>query len=155
MAGDLPEYPQRLFEVITTTVPTWIERVMLLACDDSDNSTREKVKSRVGDVQRDTLAYVTEQLNGLLATDVDDQRSNPLEVLRSSTKYANAVLRDARVSPPARDEFQQRLDPDDEFLLGPMSWMDLGESVHEAGIEWGAWKAATVLTRRRAEGKLS
>jgi hypothetical protein len=26
--------------------------------------------------------------------------------------------------------------------------------VHEAGITWGAWKAATVLTRRRAEGKV-
>jgi hypothetical protein len=30
----------------------------------------------------------------------------------------------------------------------------MGDDVHEAGISWGAWKAATVLTRRRAEGKV-
>jgi len=154
VGGNLPDSPQRLFDVVSTTVPTWIERVTLLACDDAETAVRDKVKSHIGSIQHDTLAYVREHLSGLLATDVDNQRSNPLEVLRASTRFANAVLRETEVPSPSRDEFQQRLDTNDEYLLGPMTWMDLGEAVHEAGIEWGAWKAATVLTRRRAEGKL-
>ena len=44
--------------------------------------------------------------------------------------------------------------PDDVYAIGPLAWSDLGEEVHEAGITWGAWKAATVLVRRRAEGKV-
>jgi len=35
-----------------------------------------------------------------------------------------------------------------------LTWRDLGEEVHDAGISWGAWKAATILTRRRADGSI-
>jgi hypothetical protein len=45
--------------------------------------------------------------------------------------------------------------PDDMFALGPLTWRDLGDDVHDAGIEWGAWKAAMIISRRRDEGKLS
>jgi hypothetical protein len=44
--------------------------------------------------------------------------------------------------------------PHDHYAVGPLTWKDLSEDVHDAGITWGAWKAATVLTRRRAEGKI-
>lgn len=154
MAGDLPDYPQRLLDAVTANVAQWIERAMTQACEGATVEIREAVASSLQEVRSDTLAYVREHLSALLNTDVDAQQRNPLEVLRASTRFANAALREANVPRPVRDEYQQRFDPDDEFLLGPMAWMDLGESVHEAGIEWGAWKAATVLTRRRAEGKL-
>lgn len=154
MAGDVPDYPQRLHDAVVASVPRWIERITLLACEGQSIDRREAVKAVLSNVKTDTQAFVQDQLGVLLSTDVDQQRTNPLEVLRVSTRFATAALRDAGVPTPARDEFQQRLDPDDEYLLGPMSWIDLGEDVHEAGIEWGAWKAATVLTRRRAEGKL-
>jgi len=154
VAGDFPDYPQRLHDAVVANVPRWIERITLLACEGQSVDRRDAVQAVLSNVKADTQAFVQEQLGVLLSTDVDQQRTNPLEVLRASTRFATAALRDAGVPAPARDEFQQRLDPDDEYLLGPMSWMDLGEDVHEAGIEWGAWKAATVLTRRRAEGKL-
>lgn len=154
MAGDLPDYPQRLHDAVTANVSRWIERVTLLASEGATAEQRDAVKAAIADVSVATQNFVHERLGELLSADVDQQRSNPLEVLRASTRFATETLRQAGVPAPARDEFQQRLDPDDEYLLGPMSWMDLGEDVHEAGIEWGAWKAATVLTRRRAEGKL-
>jgi len=154
VAGDFPDYPQRLHDAVVANVPRWIERITLLACEGQSVDRRDAVQAVLSNVKADTQAFVQEQLGVLLSTDVDQQRTNPLEVLRASTRFATAALRDTGVPAPARDEFQQRLDPDDEYLLGPMSWMDLGEDVHEAGIEWGAWKAATVLTRRRAEGKL-
>lgn len=154
MAGDLLNYPLRLLDAVEANVQGWIERVTLHACERTDAASRSRVVNSLADVRAETASFVKEQLGVMLSTDVDEQRTNPLEVLRASTRFATSVLREAGVQAPQRDEFQQRLDPDDEYLLGPMSWMDLGEDVHEAGIEWGAWKAATVLTRRRAEGKL-
>ena len=154
VAGDLPDYPQRLHDAVIASVPQLIERTILLACERETVDKRDAVKAAMSHVQAETQTFVQEQLGVLLSTDVDEQRTNPLEVLRASTRFATAALRNAGVTAPVRDEFQQRLDPDDEYLIGPMSWMDLGDDVHEAGIEWGAWKAATVLTRRRAEGKL-
>ena len=136
------------------SVPQWIERVTLRACEGETVDKRDAVRAVMSQLQTNTRAFVQDQLGVLLSTDVDQQRTNPLEGLRASTRFATVALRNAGITAPTRDEFQQRLDPDDEYLLGPMSWMDLGEDVHEAGIEWGAWKAATVLTRRRAEGKL-
>ncbi len=97
---------------------------------------------------------LTEQLSRLLATDVDEQRRNPLQVIRESTAPMNDVLRSFGVPEPHRDEFERRSMPTDVYAIGPLTWRDLGDDVHDAGIEWGAWKAATVLTRRRAEGKL-
>jgi hypothetical protein len=38
------------------------------------------------------------------------------------------------------------------FGLGPASWTDVDPELHEPGITWGAWKAMTVLRRRRDEG---
>ena len=53
-----------------------------------------------------------------------------------------------------RDEFDASINPDDVYSLYPAHWSDIDESLTEPGIVWGAAKAATVLQRRRAEGKL-
>jgi hypothetical protein len=91
----------------------------------------------------------------LLATDVDEQRQNPLHVLRSCVGPATELMQRYSVPMPMRDEFETRSMPHDVYAIGPLTWKDLGEEVHEAGITWGAWKAAAILTRRRAEGKIS
>ena len=52
-----------------------------------------------------------------------------------------------------RDEFEERAFPDDVYRLSPATWSDVDPSLHEPGIIWGAYKAKTVLDRRRAEGK--
>lgn len=130
-----------------TAVPQWITSRM--------SSLDPHGVVNVSQVVADTVQFVREQLRKLLSTDVDDQRENPLHVLRQSSKYATSALRDAGISPVHRDEFDQKSMPDDVYALGPLTWRDLSDSVHDAGITWGAWKAATVLSRRRAEGKLS
>jgi hypothetical protein len=97
---------------------------------------------------------VTAGLDELLRTDVDAQRVNPLQVIREVTARAGEVLTGLGVPAAKRDEVEERAMPADLHGLGPLAWRDLGEEVHDAGILWGAWKAATVLTRRRAEGKI-
>jgi hypothetical protein len=96
---------------------------------------------------------VSAELGAFLATDVDEQRTNPLAILRGAVRYPTAVLRAAGVPPVRRDGFKEHAFPDDVFDLAPATWTDIGPAVQEAGIVWSAWKAKTVLDRRRAEGR--
>jgi hypothetical protein len=89
----------------------------------------------------------------LLATDVDDQRGNPLQVARELTSYATGVLRGAGVPPVVRDAEAERQFPDDDYDLTPASFADLDPRLAEIGIAWGAAKAHVVLRRRRREGR--
>jgi len=92
-------------------------------------------------------AAVGPALHALLASDVDDQRVNPLAIVRDAVPFPTALLRDAGVVPPARSSFDEEHFPDDPYGLVPMTWRDVDESLHEPGIVWGAVKA--MAHRRR------
>ena len=153
--GRLSEYSQTLFDTCVVAVPEWITNRIQHVCLMSGGVVPEIVTTKVAGVARATQAQVQIDLMALLSVDVDAQRTNPLQVLRGSTLMATALLIEAGIPPAQRDEFEVRSMPDDMFALGPLTWRDLGDDVHDAGIEWGAWKAAMIISRRRAEGKLS
>jgi hypothetical protein len=98
-------------------------------------------------------AEVGAELRTFLAQDVDEQRTNPLTILRRAVRFPAAVLEAAGVPPVRRDEFAERAFPDDPYGLAPATWRDVDDSLHDPGVVWGAWKAKTVLDRRRAEGR--
>jgi len=85
----------------------------------------------------------------LFAQDVDDQRVNPLAIVRGAVRYPTEVLRVAGVPPVVRDEFDERAFPDDLYALTPASFADVDPALHEPGLLWGAAKAHAHLTRRR------
>jgi hypothetical protein len=89
----------------------------------------------------------------LLETDIDEQRTNPLAVLRSLVGHPTAVLREAGAQPVARDDFKQRAFPDDVYDLSPASFAEVDPLLHEPGLAWGAAKAYVHLSRRRREGR--
>ena len=91
------------------------------------------------------LAHLAE----LLATDVDRQRTTPLSVFREATAPVAAFLRERGVHPPPTTPMSPA---GDEFQLEPATWSDIDPALHEPGLTWGAWKAMTVLARRRDEG---
>ena len=153
--GELSEYSQRLFDACVVAVPEWITNRIHNVCLMSSGIIPEIVTTKVAGVAHATQAQVQIDLKALLSVDVDAQRTNPLQVLRGSTLMATALLIEAGIPPAQRDEFEVRSMPDDMFALGPLTWRDLGDDVHDAGIEWGAWKAAMIISRRRDEGKLS
>ena len=99
-------------------------------------------------------AETMRRLRDALSIDVDSQRVNPLQILRDAVRFPTAVLNEAGVVAPERDEFDQRINPDDVYGICPAHWNDIHDSLTEPGIVWGAAKASTVLQRRRAEGKL-
>lgn len=96
---------------------------------------------------------VVPELRALLALDVDEQRTNPLTLLRRAVRYPTAVLREAGVPPVVRDDFAERSFPDDDYGLTPAAFADVDPALHEPGLVWGAAKARVHLVRRRAEGK--
>ena len=52
--------------------------------------------------------------------------------------------------PVPRDEFKERSFPDDVFDLAPATWTDVHPDLHEVGLEWGAWKAAAIISHRKS-----
>ncbi|CAB5001187.1 MAG: hypothetical protein F2876_08170 [Actinobacteria bacterium] len=98
------------------------------------------------------LAEVMPTVRALLFADVDQQRMNPLALLRASVRFPTTVLDELGASPPDRDEFARRNFPEDRYGLTPASFADVDPTLHEPGLVWGAAKAHVVLQRRRAEG---
>lgn len=153
-ASALEPYADDLYQAVTRAISGWISTQVAEIASMSIDETSQEFQSALADVTRQTHHVATQNLLLLLATDVDAQQSNPLHVLRASTSYATQMLQAFGVKPARRDEYEVRAMPDDLFSIGPLTWKDLGEEVHEAGISWGAWKAATILTRRRTEGSI-
>ncbi|MFP5487301.1 MAG: hypothetical protein ACLGHQ_03230 [Acidimicrobiia bacterium] len=148
---DLPEPARRLLESAQRLAPAWLHRTTLAAAsrggvqlgpDDPDLTDAI-------DVAVDRLLV---ELRELVTTDVDEQRSNPLSLFRHAVREPTALLLARGARPPVTDPFVADRFPDDVFGLGPASWGDVDPELHEPGITWGAWKAMTVLGRRRDEG---
>ena len=95
-------------------------------------------------------AEVGPRVIALLRQDVDDQRSTPLALVRTSVRHPTDVLRAAGVPPVVRDEMAASAFPDDLYDLSPATFADLDPGLAEAGLVWGAAKAHVVLSRRRA-----
>jgi len=153
-ALELEPYPRDLYHAVISSVPGWITQQVSEIASLSIDETSKEFASALTDVAEQVLHVVSKELLTLLATDVDAQQSNPLHVLRASTSTATQLLQTFGATPARRDEYEVRAMPDDVFSIGPLTWRDLGEEVHDAGISWGAWKAATILTRRRADGRI-
>lgn len=153
-AGLLEEHPRALLDAVDASFARWLQGRVGHVISAAGLRLTEAESAGVSGAVAAAAASLRTELRGLLATDVDEQRQNPLHVLRAAAVTVNPFLRSLGVEPARRDEFETRAMPDDEFALGPLAWIDLGDAVHEAGITWGAWKAATVLMRRRAEGKV-
>lgn len=149
MPGDvqLDEAPAALLAAARRVVPDWLRRISTHACARGglDPSTVAADLDRAVDV---ASRVALERLAELLATDVDLQRTTPLSVLRDATSPVSSFLRAAGVTPPPSTPN----DTADEYRLEPATWSDVDPALHEPGITWSAWKAMTVLARRRADG---
>jgi hypothetical protein len=149
----LTELANELADGMVVALGPWVERnVMRIA-----TAYAGAPDAAVTDAARAAGVAATDDLGPrirvLLATDVDDQRGNPLQVARELTSYATGVLRGAGVPPVVRDAEAERQFPDDDYDLTPASFADLDPRLAEIGIAWGAAKAHVVLRRRRREGR--
>lgn len=147
------EIADRLVAIVDDVVPAWIERLVI-----------ERIRTWSGDVSPEIEAsavaagesardQVVPALRELVHADIDEQRGNPLSLLRAAARHAHTVLDDAGMPPMPRDQFSRASFPDDVYDLVPASWRDVDPALHEIGISWGAAKAFVFKARRRAEGR--
>ncbi len=145
----LARYAAELGDAIAAAVPGWVDRSVRGVLADQAIAVDGAVAEAIGRAAAAAAADGVPRVRALLATDVDRQRGNPLAILRSLVRYPTEVLRSAGARPVARDEFQQRNFPDDDYDLAPAAFADVDPALHEPGLVWGAAKAHVHLARRR------
>jgi hypothetical protein len=94
---------------------------------------------------RDTGA----RTRALLVSDIDEQPTTPLALIRAAVRYPTAVLKSAGVPPVERDRFATEAFPDDDYDLTPASFAAVDPALTEPGSAWGAAKAFEHKRRHR------
>lgn len=145
----LVAYATALADAIEAALPRWVERCVARFVPLDISSSTDAVAEVAGRVQRDVGA----EMRSLLATDIDEQRTSPLALLRGAVREPTALLREMGVPPVVRDEFDERNFPDDTYGLVPASFADVDPALHEPGMRWGAAKAYVFKQRRKREGR--
>jgi hypothetical protein len=152
-AAALARYADRLAATVDGALPGWVDRSVRRVLEAQGIAVDDDVTRAIDAATVAARDAGMPRLRALLATDVDEQRTNPLAVLRSLVRHPTTVLHAAGARPVERDEFQVRAFPDDVYDLAPATFSDVDPALHEPGLEWGAAKAHVHLARRRREGK--
>ena len=145
----MEEQATELAEAIDAALPGWVERSVVRLMTEWKGEVDDDVRAAASEAGRRAVADVGPRVRVLLATDIDDQHTTPLSLVRGAVRYPTAVLRDAGVPPVRRDEQQERLFPDDVYDLAPATFADVDPAVAEAGMAWGAAKAFEHLQRHK------
>jgi hypothetical protein len=147
----LQRYSDDLVRAVEAALGEWVHRRSRAVLQAQGRAIDDEAARAIDGAARDATRDVTARLRELVALDIDEQRQNPLSVLRDAVAYPTQALRALGATPVERDEFDRRTFPDDDFALTPAAFADFGPTVHEAGLAWGAAKAYVHLRRRAAE----
>ncbi len=148
----LAGYGTLLADGVCAALGPWVSRCVALRADQWRPGSAAPLAEAAAAAGERAAREVGQELRDLLATDVDQQRTGPLAVLRGAVRFPTAVLVGAGVPAVVRDEFLERAFPGDVYELAVASFADLDPALHEPGLVWGAAKAHVVLARRRQEG---
>jgi hypothetical protein len=145
----LAGYAAELAGEIEAAIPRWVARVAREALAAQGLAVDDALAARIDQAAATARDTGVPQVRRLLETDIDQQHTTPLQVLRGLVRYPTEVLRSAGARPVTRDEFSQRNFPDDVYDLTPASFADVDPSLHEPGLAWGAAKAYVHLSRHK------
>jgi hypothetical protein len=145
------ELTSALVDAIEAAIPSWVVRSVRGRLVAWSGGADPAIIERAQAAGEQASSEVGAELRVVLALDVDEQRANPLSVLRLAVRYPTAVLREAGVPPVSRDEFAERAFPDDIYALAPATFDDVDPALHEPGLVWGAAKAHIHLSRHRPD----
>lgn len=146
-------YVQQLADAVAAVVPAWLTHCVVETSRRQTGGCTPELATEAAAMAIDAAPRVIEALMTLLATDVDEQRTNPLSILRGAIRYPTDLLERHAIRPVRRDDFARHAFPNDHYGLSPATWADVDQSLQEPGLIWGAWKAKTVLDRRRSDGR--
>ncbi len=136
---------------VAREAPTWVLEAVgriLGAWGRADDATRSRALEAAGPAGVAAAERVGAALTALLATDPSEQRSTPLEIVRTLTREPTEILVAAGVPSVVRDPFDERAWPEDRYDLVPRTLGDLGDpDLGPLHLAWGMAKA-TVLRAR-------
>jgi hypothetical protein len=145
----LAAYARALADGVDGVLGAWVVRRVGEVLAGQGLPVDDDVRRRARAAGEEARAEILPRLRRLLDADIDDQRTNPLAVIRGATRYPTEVLRAAGARPVPRDGQARRHFPDDDYDLTPAAFADLDPALHEPGLLWGAAKAHVHLRRRR------
>ncbi|MCC5950521.1 MAG: hypothetical protein JJU45_00345 [Acidimicrobiia bacterium] len=143
------ELSETLVEVASRQVRPWVRRCVQDVARRVGRAGEPELLAATDEAADRAAEEVEQRLRALMALDLDEQRTNPLSVLRGAVRHPTEVLRAAGVPPVRRDDFTVQRFPDDDYDLSPASFSDVADALAEPGLMWGAAKAHVHLRRRR------
>ncbi len=132
---------QDLIASIDASLAGWVERSVERVLTAYRGSVDPQVMAEARAAGEAAQADIVPRVRALLTADIDEQRTNPLSILRQAVPYPTEVLRRAGVPAVERDRFAADRFPDDDYDLTPASFADIHPSLLDAGVAWGAAKA--------------
>jgi hypothetical protein len=148
--GRVDEHAAALLAAVDAALEPWLVRCVTERMVAWSGSCPPEVAGEAAGAAAEGREEVTGRLTALLETDIDEQRSTPLAVVRSAVRWPTRVLAGAGVPPVERDEFAERSFPDDVYDLSPASFADVDEQLREPALVWGAAKAFEHKRRHRS-----
>lgn len=135
-----------LLEAARRVTTAWLWRLVgeVTGGDQTDSDDANALADAVESIASAALT----ELDVLLQADVERQSSTPLSVFRAATGRLTGVLHELGYPASGRPRDAAQF-PDDVYGLVPATWSDIDDSLTQPGLVWGAWKAATILERRR------
>jgi hypothetical protein len=143
-------YAQAMADGISAYLPTWVVGCVHRIVMAWSGSVPPEVALAAEVAAELAQADVGHAITELLASDVDDQVTTPLALLRGAVVYPTEVLRQCGVPPVERDRFAEAAFPGDDYDLSPSSLADIDPALAELGIAWGAAKAFEHRRRHRS-----
>ena len=144
------EEAEELVAAVGAALPGWVRRSVEGLLVAWTGRADPDVLARADEAGEAAVAEVVPRLRRLLTTDIDQQWTNPLSIVRAAVRHPAAVLREAGVPEVARDPFDEASFPDDVYGLTPFSFAEVDPALQEVGIRWGAAKAQEHLARHGA-----
>jgi hypothetical protein len=151
----LAETGNAIVAAVAREAPGWVigsVKRLLGAWGRADEPTRARAMDAAGPAGVAAADRVCASLAELLATDPAEQRSTPLEIVRTLTREPTEILVAAGVPPVVRDPFDVRSWPDDRYNLVPRTLGDLGDpDLGPLHLAWGMAKATVLRARADRE----
>ena len=143
------ELGRELARELEIVLPEWVEKRVRCIYQAWTRDWSQEIELEAQEAGKQCAADLGSRLRELLESDIDQQNTNPMSILRGAVKYPTQVLKHHSVPPIERDDFAEKVFPDDAYGLTPTTFLDFGQTSHELGIAWGAAKAHTHLSKRR------
>lgn len=130
-----------LSAAVRASIGGWVERCVVEVAAAQGLEADDALRADARAAGRRAEAEVGDEMDALVDTDIDEQATTPLSLLRAAVRYPTEVLERRGVPPVSRDDFSLTRFPDDPYGLTPANFADVDPALAEAGLAWGAAKA--------------